>query len=369
MPFKRPTWSEIDKRIYLDIATRLSGPVKDATQWMRTALLRQEKTVVGVLARAYAGACHHLYGFLAWLATQRFVHSMEDEFLVAEGMDYGIPPKTADYARGKAAITGNEGAILAAKVVCQREDGVQYQVVDPYPIVDGTAVVGLKAVVAGQSGNAPIDTKLTLINPPANISTQLVVVGNGLTGGVDDEPADEYRARILTRKRQPPQGGAAHDYVAWAKEVPGVTRAWCLPLWLGLGTVGVMFMRDHDENPFPNEDQRLVVWKHIEPLRPVTASEICVISPKRLGVDITVRISPDDKSVRAAVIAEAEDFILREGEPNGVLRVSRLSEAISAAVGEHHHHLILPINDVSIPEDAIPALGNVVFVNGTGGGS
>jgi uncharacterized phage protein gp47/JayE len=65
-----------------------------------------------------------------------------------------------------------------------------------------------------------------------------------LTGGTDQETDDELRLRVLTRIRQPPMGGDADDYVAWALAVPGVTRAWCSPLEMGIGTVTVRVMCD-----------------------------------------------------------------------------------------------------------------------------
>src|SRR6478736_4591283 len=65
-----------------------------------------------------------------------------------------------------------------------------------------------------------------------------------MTGGADTETDDQLRARVLFRIQQPPMGGDANDYVAWALAVPGVTRAWCSPLEMGMGTVTVRFMMD-----------------------------------------------------------------------------------------------------------------------------
>ena len=51
--------------------------------------------------------------------------------------------------------------------------------------------------------------------------------------------------------RYPPFGGNQFDYVRWAREVSGVTRAWCFPTWKGGGTVGVTFVMDNRSNIFP----------------------------------------------------------------------------------------------------------------------
>jgi Uncharacterized homolog of phage Mu protein gp47 len=370
MPFNRPTLKELDERIRNDYASRIR--VDNGTR--SGSLLR--RATVYVLARVQAGAIHLLYAFLDWLASQRFVHSMEDEFLAAEGLTYEVRQKGERQAEGKIIVFGKTGAIVPVLSLCQRADGVRFQVTGETPLVDGKAVLPVKAVLAGPGGNSEAGTKLTFIKSIPDIEATCVVAESGMYNGVDIEPADEYRERILDRKRQPPHGGAKHDYVAWAKEVPGVTRAWCLPLWMGEGTVGVMFARDHDRDAggnytiFPNEEQCHEVWAHIEGKRPVTATQIYVFSPIEHAVEVTVKIWPDNKTIRAAVEAEVKDFVTREGksedELEGRIYVSRLSEAISQAVGEHHHELILPINDVIVAENALPVVKRVVFVDHDG---
>lgn len=71
------------------------------------------------------------------------------------------------------------------------------------------------------------------------------------------------------------------DYVRWAREVPGVTRAWVLPMHMGIGTVGVCFVCDAQEDPFPSEEMVQRVQEHIEPLRPATVKELAVFAPSR----------------------------------------------------------------------------------------
>ncbi|MCD3114262.1 phage baseplate protein, partial [Salmonella enterica subsp. enterica serovar Enteritidis] len=47
-----------------------------------------------------------------------------------------------------------------------------------------------------------------------------------LTGGADTEEPETWRARVMERYYWIPQGGADPDYVIWAKEIAGITRAW-----------------------------------------------------------------------------------------------------------------------------------------------
>lgn len=51
-----------------------------------------------------------------------------------------------------------------------------------------------------------------------------------------------YLARLLDYIRRPPAGGNKFDYVKWAKEISGVTKAYCVPIGQGLGTVDVIIL-------------------------------------------------------------------------------------------------------------------------------
>jgi uncharacterized phage protein gp47/JayE len=108
------------------------------------------------------------------------------------------------------------------------------------------------------------------------------------------------------------------------------------------------------------------VAAHIDPLRPVTA-EVYVFAPMPKEIDVAVKISPDTADNRENVKLELADFVVREGAPGATLRVSRISEAISAAVGEHHHYLEMPVNDIPVAENELPVLGLVTFVDNPNG--
>ena len=194
----------------------------------------------------------------------------------------------------------------------------------------------------------------------ANPSVAVVQAG-GLVGGVDVESDDALRARVLERLRQPPRGGSMADYVRWAKEVPGVTRAWCYPMHLGIGTVGVCFVCDAQEDPFPSEEMVQRVQEHIEPLRPATVKEMGVFGPEPLDVTVRLRISPDTEALRAAITAELGDVFARYGAPDSVIYRSMLSEAISLTPGEQDHVLLEPAENIIVPAAYLPRLTQVVF--------
>lgn len=179
------------------------------------------------------------------------------------------------------------------------------------------------------------------------------------TGGFDTEELETWRARVIERYYWTPQGGADGDYVVWAKEVPGITRAWTYRHWMGTGTVGVMIASSDLINPIPEESTETAARQHIVPLAPVAGSDLYVFRPVAHTVDFHIRVTPDTPEIRAAITAELRSFLLRDGYPQGELKVSRISEAISGANGEYSHQLLAPADNISIAKNELAVLGTI----------
>lgn len=346
MPFNRPSLATLIDRTATDIETRLPG-----------ADARLRRSNLTVLARVLAAVAHGLYGFLEWIFRQLLPDTSEAEVLERQANLYGITRKPAAAASGFLAVTGTNGVVIPIGTTFIRADGQRYTVTLEATIVAGTATVILSAETAGQAGNAVSGTKLNVESPIAGLGSEGTITAAALTGGADLENDDALRGRLLLRLRNPPMGGAAHDYVAWALEVAGVTRAWCYPLQLGPGTVMVRFVRDDDASIIPDQAEIDAVQAHIAALRPVTAA-VTVASPIPDALNFTIHLSPDTASTRAAVEAELRDLLRREAVPEGgagegvVLR-SHLDEAASLAAGETDHVMTVPAANVA------PALGHM----------
>lgn len=133
---------------------------------------------------------------------------------------------------------------------------------------------------AGAVGNADDGTSLILVTPVNGLPSS--GVADTLTGGFDTEELETWRARVIERYYWTPQGGADGDYVVWAKELPGITRAWAYRHWMGTGTVGVMIASSDLINPIPEESTETAARQHIGPLAPVAGSDLYVFSRWRI---------------------------------------------------------------------------------------
>jgi Uncharacterized homolog of phage Mu protein gp47 len=124
----------------------------------------------------------------------------------------------------------------------------------------------------------------------------------------------------------------------------------------------VRFMMDDTyDDGIPLSSNVTTVGAYIEARRPITAT-VNVVSPVADPLDFTIAlVGGDTSAVRAAVEANIRDLILREAEPGGTLRLSRINEAISLASGEFDHVLMNPIANVSESTGYITTMGTITW--------
>jgi uncharacterized phage protein gp47/JayE len=368
MPFARPSLTALRNTAIQDITT--SG-VPGLTGLLRNAVLR-------VLAWCMAGLAYSVYGYADWIARMGVPFTATDEFLYAWAALIGVYPKAATAASGSAAFTaGTPGIVLPSGTPLTRQDGTPYvTTADGTVDANSNVTVPMTATVSGAYTNCDAGTPISIAQPVGGINSGGLTVGV-TTGGADAETTDELRSRMLAKYRAPPQGGAASDYVLWALEVPGVTRAWALGT--GAGTVTVYPMLDEAESEhggFPQGSDGVSqnevrpassvatgdqgdVADYIYPRQPVTAM-VYVVAPVPYPVNVTLQeLDPNTVDIQTAIIAALGDMFLAIGEPGGVLYPSDLYEAILATPGINHFNMTVPNADVDLPAGALPVMGQL----------
>lgn len=349
MTYERPTLTEIDARVRADIeATMTDVPIV------------RRGSVLAALARGLAGASHALHGHVGWVFRQIFPDTADPAQLERQAGFYGLGRAEPAPATGAAAITGTAGAILPAGALLGSEDGLEFRVTAAATIGGGGAAEApVEAAADGAAGNLSAGARLVLLAPVAGIEGEAEVAAPGLAGGADAESDARLLDRLLLRLRRPPHGGAAHDYVQWALEVPGVTRVW--PVSESVGAVTVRFAVDGaPHGPAPNSGEIAAVQAYIDARRPVTA-EVTALAPVLLPVDVTLSVTPDTTAVRAAVVAGLEALFAREGAPGATILLSHVREAVSLSIGETDHVVAAPAADVEPGPGEMPVLGTVTF--------
>lgn len=363
MPFTRKSLQGIVDQIVSDFQTRITG----ATSLLRRSVLR-------VIARVNAGAFHLLYEYLDYQARQLFATTGDEAGLETIASEYGITRNAATYAVGSGTTTPcTNGVVIPASTQLISTDDQIYETDEDVTVAAGAATVAFTAIVAGADGNDDAGITLTFVSPIAGVNTSLTVDADGIYDGADEETDEELRARVLARKRQPPHGGAEFDYETWALEVSGVTRAWTFPLYMGVGTIGVAFVRDDDDSIIPNAPQmaevRAYIVEHEDPGTgkivgcPVTAEPgLFMVTLTLQAVNFEIAIYPNTAAVRDAVEDALTDLIVREGGPGEMIYLSEINETISLTSGEEHHRLDSPVVDVTAV-NKVHVLGTVAFTS------
>jgi uncharacterized phage protein gp47/JayE len=348
--FERPTLTALVEQSQADFLSRLT---------LTGAVLR--RSVVNVLARVIAGAVHMLYGLLQFLSRQVFPDTAEAQYLLRWADLYGLQKKAADYAHGTVTFTGTDGAEVEEGAVLVRGDGNRYSVDAGVVIASGTATADVTALTAGAAATLTAAEPLSLESPLVGVSSS-ATAASSTVDGTDEETDEELRARLKARIGFAPHGGAENDYIKWATEVPGVTRAWVYPLELGAGTVTVRFVRDDDPGSIiPSAGEVTAVQDYIDVLRPVNA-DLTVVAPVADTQNFTISITPDTTATRTAVEAELEDMLRREVEPGGTMLLSQVELAVGNAEGITDFTITSPATDTTYTTGHLPTMGTVTWV-------
>ncbi len=361
MPLNRPTLLTLIDRIAGDVTSSLTGA--------STLALR---SVLRVFVRVVAGAIHLVYGYIDNLTEQLFIKTASSSYLDQIGSEYGVNRTAAAKAAGITTATGTNGSIIPIGTELQNTTGYVYTTDVAVTITAGTALLAITASVAGVASNDVAGASLTLTSPIIGVNTATTVDSNAVSNGADEETDMNYRTRLLARKSQPPHGGSNNDYIMWAKEVAGVTRAWVQEQYQGVGTLALYFVRDGDTNIFPGGTEIATVTSYITQHTnaatgqviglPVTALPgFFVFAPTQLTVDFNIGIYPNTSAVQTAIRAELVDLFLREGGPGKTIYLSQIREAISLATGEERHRLNSPVVDSSTAYNELQIVGTITF--------
>jgi uncharacterized phage protein gp47/JayE len=344
MAFSRPTLQTIVDRIKADFVAKITGAT---TLALRSVLL--------VMGTAYAGAVHLLYGYLENQSRELFVKTATGDAiggrLDTHGSEYGVLRKEATSAQGTVACTGVATTVIPAGSALVSDAGNRYTT-DALATIGGAGTVDVAVTcdTAGEAGNDSAAVVLAFESVIIDVDSTAVVDANALAGGTDEEIDEAYRLRILSRKQFAPAGGAEQDIINWCLEVADVTRAWVYKQYQGPGTFAVYFVCDGQSPITPTPAQLAAVVAYLTAHTdtfgdtvgiPVTALPgMFVLAPVLKQMDYTIKLYPNTVAVQTTVTAQIDDFLLREGYPANTLYLSRLVEAIGAAVGEERSQVV-----------------------------
>lgn len=374
MPFTRPTLSELRSSVAADIT---SG-IKTADGLLRFSNLQ-------ILGKAVAGLGHLNYGYLDWISKQAVPYTASGEYLEAWAALKKIYRKTSTHARGQVTFLGTPGTVIDAGTEVVRSDSVAFNTSATVTVSSvGIAVLPVTAVAPGETGNTPVGSLMVLGSSVTGVQSSGAVT-SVITSGADQEKDDSLFSRMIDAFQNTPKGGSGADYIGWAKEVSGVTRAWCAPNGFGAGTVVVYVMLDDanaDYNGFPQgtngvsindvrstpsnraTGDQLTIANSIFIEQPVTAM-VYVCSPVPKPIDFTLGgLSNASMTTRANISAAIANVLSEQGAPlsdGSFVALSVIESAISAIAMTEGFVTISPTNNLINEIGLLPVIGTITY--------
>ena len=308
-----------------------------------------------------------------WLFAQLFASTADDLWLQRHGFELGLTRIPASGAYGTVTLAATPGTVVPGGLTFARGDGATYTTISGGVASGNSISLTIEADLAGAAFNVAAGETLTLdaASVVAGLSSTATVEAPGLTGGADIEPIETFRARVLARKRKPPQGGSAPDYEEWAREALSTVLAVYVDSFVNdVRSVWLQFTVSDQPNGIPTPGQVAIVQAYVDdPVRRPVTARVFVSAPIPSPVAILIGgLAPDTPDIRAAVAAELAALFTDRARPSKpssffVLSYSWLDEAISRATGEDSHRLVTPAGDLTFDPGVMPVLGTVSYTS------
>ncbi|KTS30871.1 hypothetical protein NS228_06140 [Methylobacterium indicum] len=316
----------------------------------------------------------------AWLFKQMFASTADELWLTRHAFELGMVRAPGVAAFGQVTIAAPTGAVVPAGLTFVRDDGATVTSLTIGTGSGGVATLYVEADLAGAAGNVPAGTSLALSPDtpvPDGVGAVATVLaagdGTGLSGGIDPESLETFRARVLARKRSPPHGGSASDYAMWLREViPHAAGVWVdsfvndsRAVWVAFTVVDAAT----GATRVPTTNERIVAQTYLDsPLRRPVTARVFVAPLIPVAVPLTIAgLVPDRPETRAAIAAEVAAVYADRAEPGkptlGAFTLSRswLDEAASRATGEDRHRLLAPPDDLVFGAGEYPVPGPITY--------
>lgn len=320
------------------------------------------KAFIRVLVKVLSGQGTLLYKYCGFIFLQLFVRHATIEETTVNGktirplVEWGRLLGAGDPIAAVRAehiidvtVTNQTGELAANQLLVRSESGVTFRVISAVPLTDAVVQATVRAVSdqdggdgSGSIGNLEAGDILTFAQSPSNVATEATVASTTIQGS-DAEDAEVYRARVLRRAQEQPQGGAYADYRVWAESVAGILHAY--PYTGDPGEVDVYIeatvASSGDPDGIPTEAQLDAVSAAIElnetglaKRRPANAA-VNVLPITRTAFDVEINtLDGEDVTAMQDAIEQGIDEYLRIREPFivGLSVLPRLDRITRAAI-------------------------------------
>ena len=298
-----------------------------------------------------------------YLYNQFFASTAAYQWLVRHGFELGLTPDSGTAANGSISVPWSGDAdIVPAGTQFERADGATYSTVAATNASGTSVTLIVQADDAGADYNVDAGDQLAIVETntvPFGLggsnSSDGTVLAPGIADGVDPEDLETFRARVLYRKRNPPQGGSAPDYVEWAEQALATVKDVYIDSFANdTRSVWLCFTVTDQPNGIPTAAEVATVQDYVsDPIRRPITARVFATAPTEVNVAIAIQnFAPDTDDTRAAVAAEIaalQTDVIQPATPSTpyVLYREEIDAAIKRATGVAHFTLVSPAADLT----------------------
>lgn len=350
MSFTTPDFQAIRDGYLRDIGNQLPGAnvASDGDYYIR--------------GNAIGGAVEGLYQHQQWILRQIFADTADSDYLEKHASRKSLYRKAATLATGTITFSGQVGSPVPIGTEAKTVSGVAYMTTAADVIgANGTVTIAATAEVVGSAGNQATAASLTLTSAPSGVVSAATGV---FSGGTDIETDASLLSRLLFVLRNPPCGGAAHDYYTWAMNVSGVTAAYVYPSRRGLGTVDVVILTS---GGVASAALLATVQAYIDSQRPVTAG--CLVLaytpvPVNVAASLVLASGYTSAAVQAAILTQLAAYFAGF-KPGDTVYANKIRSLISDTAGVVDFTMTAPAANVVATVDTnntqMAVLGTVAW--------
>ena len=342
------------------------------TQSVTGAIVRVWANTFTVLGKVFALLDFEHEQRRAYLYDQIFASTAAPPWLARHGFELGLTQDPGNVSVGTVTLPAALGSVVPSGLSFRRADGRTYTTLAAATATGISVDLPVSADLIGADGDIDAGETITLvptIGIPAGLGTTAVVDAAGLAGGADAEDVETFRARVLYRKRNPPQGGSAPDYVKWIGEaIPTAKDVYVDSFANDSRSVWVCFTVSDQPDGIASAAQVAIAQAYVDdPIRRPVTARVYVVPPTAVPQAIGIRhLLPNTTDTLAAIEAElaalfADDVMPATPSTPFTLYVEAISAAIARAAGVGTFTLIAPTADQTFTVGSqMPTLGSIV---------
>ena len=334
--------------------------------------------MAGSFADASIGAAARVtsefYQALRTVPSMLFVDPNSGQFLDLVAGDYfNMTRRSGTVATCSMDLFGTPGMFIQRGTAFLTAEGLRFATTAAVTIgADGRAVCTLQAAENGAAYNIAAGALVSMwINIPGLTS----YYNTEATGGTDDETGGQLYERIDEARKRPRTSGNGWDYRGWALEIDGIGEAKIVELAFGAGTVGITLV---DSTYAPASPEKVeAVLQNILRKKPIGAAPtVEAAKAVEISVSATVTLAgTTTEAVKEALTAALQDYFKTlidnkyqriyykpsEDLPYTVVYNRILALLLTIPGVDNFSSLTVSgaEEDISIPADSIPTLGEV----------